>query len=71
MREGKTRHNAANRCARYEEEGKDVHSVGILCEKVVLLHIQLLIENNGAINEIELLVSLGKIVEEGIPYLPL
>lgn len=53
MREGKTRHNTTNRGARSEDERKDVHSVGILCEKVVPFHIQLVIENNRAIDEIK------------------
>lgn len=71
VREGESRHNAANGRPRNDSSWKDAHSVGILRIEIVLLRIQLVIENNGAVYNGEGITVLREVVEEGIPHLPL
>ena len=56
VREGESRHNAANGRPRNDSSWKDA---------------QLVIENNGAVYNGEGITVLREVVEEGIPHLPL
>ena len=71
VREGESRHNAANGRPRNDNRWKDAHSVGILRIEIVLLHIHLVVENNGAAHNGKGITVLREVVEEGIPHLPL
>lgn len=71
VREGESGHNAANGRPRNDSKREEVHSVRILRVEIMLLHVHLVIENNGAVYNVDGITVLREVVEEGIPHLPL